>query len=532
MTNNNPKKESVFFDSDKLVKEKFLAIVWTTDKDLVFTSSSGTGLEKLGLKKDEVVGVKLKDFLEGTDSADEIITNHLLALKGESITYDSIVADNHYLAHVQPAHDSQGKIIGCAGMAIDVSERIKDEIELKESEAIFRELSESTNAAIFIYQNNSILYANPTGLAITGYSDDEIRNLQPVDLIHPDMREMVAERGAQRMAGKPVIQRYELKILTKNGQAKWLDYSGSQILFKGQPAIMGTALDITEKKKIEQALKESEEKFRSIVNTAQEGIWLINGQAVTDYVNERMAQILGYSVDEMIGKSMYYFIDQEGKKIAEENFSKRKDGISEQHEFRFKRKDGSDVWTLLSTNPVTNENGEFIGALAMVSDISERIKTETELEEATAQLKHDGKSLREQNIAMRKVLEHIEEDRREYQHVICEKLDLAIVPAISKLIDEAPEKSKKMMETLLSNVQSILSQDMDIFRGLYEKLTPRELQISKLIRKGHSSKEVSDELSLSVVTINKHREKIRKKLGLTNQNINLSAYLTLHDYTH
>jgi len=118
------------------------------------------------------------------------------------------------------------------------------------------------------------------------------------------------------------------------------------------------------------ALERSEERFRRIVHTAEEGIWEIDGQARTSFVNPKMAQMLGYTIEEMLDRPLIHFMDEEGRVILERNIARRQQGISERHEFKFLRRDGSELWATLATNPIFDSDGTYIGALALVSDIT------------------------------------------------------------------------------------------------------------------------------------------------------------------
>ena len=147
-------------------------------------------------------------------------------------------------------------------------------------------------------------------------------------------------------------------------------------------AVGAMVVEITERKRIEEALKLSEEKYRQIVDTANEGIWVIDNQANTSFVNPQMAEMLGYSSAEMLGKSLFYFMDQEAQAIASALMEGRRQGITEQHDFKFRRQDGSDLWCLIGTSPILDRAGQFIGALGMVTDISHRKQAEQALRES------------------------------------------------------------------------------------------------------------------------------------------------------
>ena len=120
------------------------------------------------------------------------------------------------------------------------------------------------------------------------------------------------------------------------------------------------------------ALERSEERFRRIVHSAGEGIWEIDAASRTTFVNPKMAAILGYSIEEMLNRSLASFMDPEGQDILDRNLARRRQGISERHEFKFQRRDGSAVWTSMATNPIFDGAGTYVGALALVTDITDR----------------------------------------------------------------------------------------------------------------------------------------------------------------
>lgn len=130
----------------------------------------------------------------------------------------------------------------------------------------------------------------------------------------------------------------------------------------------------------EKLLAESEEKYRQIIEIAAEGVWLIDAEDKTTFVNPRMIDMLGYSEEEMLGRTMPSFMAEQGKAISEHNIECLKRGIREQHDFEFSRKDGTRIYTSIQASPLTDERGQYTGALALVADITERKRTEQRLE--------------------------------------------------------------------------------------------------------------------------------------------------------
>jgi len=123
----------------------------------------------------------------------------------------------------------------------------------------------------------------------------------------------------------------------------------------------------------------SEERYRRIVETAEEGIWLIDAAGVTTFVNPKMASMLGYEVLEMLGRPLLAFMDDDARDQARTNLRRREDGIAEQHDFRLRRKDGGPLWTAMSTSLLQDDRGGYAGALAMVTDITQRRAAEEAL---------------------------------------------------------------------------------------------------------------------------------------------------------
>jgi len=130
-----------------------------------------------------------------------------------------------------------------------------------------------------------------------------------------------------------------------------------------------------------------------VLETTAEGIWLIDAQARTTFVNRRLADLLGYSKEEMLGKPIFSFIDRARWPAAERNLQRRALGIEERQEVQLLRKDGSSVWVLGSANPVFDRNGEYVGSLALLGDLTTQKDREQKLRAQLDDLR-DGRSAR------------------------------------------------------------------------------------------------------------------------------------------
>lgn len=181
--------------------------------------------------------------------------------KGEQIGWLEIIS--------YPLKDENGVIQGVIEQVRNISERIRYEEELKAREENFRLLAEANPAAILIYQDNRYVYANTEAERLTGYAKEELIGMPVTHLVHPDFRSLVIERAEQRQKNLPVEKQYEIKIITKNREERWLFLSAETILYRGRWAGLVSALDITEKKKAEQQTLHLKAVLESIRNVNQ-----------------------------------------------------------------------------------------------------------------------------------------------------------------------------------------------------------------------------------------------------------------------
>ncbi len=144
------------------------------------------------------------------------------------------------------------------GTALDVTDRVAAQQALTKSESLFRNLTESTPVAIFIHQGGLIAYANPAFSAITGYDGEEILGKNFWDFIHEDSRELVKSRGQRRLGGDRPPSGYAVKFVRKDGSLGWVELMGKPIEYRGAPAILGTGVDISEQRRAEAELLQSQ----------------------------------------------------------------------------------------------------------------------------------------------------------------------------------------------------------------------------------------------------------------------------------
>ena len=137
----------------------------------------------------------------------------------------------------------------------EIAERKRVEAALKESEEMFRTLTETSSAGMFIYRGTRFLYVNPAAEKMTVYTGDELLKMEIWEMVHPDYRELVKERSLLRQRGEKVPSRYEVKFLNRSGKERWVYIDVAQIRFQGQSAVLITAFNITRRKRAEEEIR-------------------------------------------------------------------------------------------------------------------------------------------------------------------------------------------------------------------------------------------------------------------------------------
>ncbi len=286
--------------------------------------------------------------------------------------------------------------------------------------------------------------------------------------------------------------------------------------------------DVSERKRMEDAVRESEEHYRSLIETMTEGLAIRNGQGILTFVNVAFCQMLGYSRQELIGTDPKVHLSARSRVELEEQAIKRRQGESGPYELEWVRKDGSSITTIVSPEATYDVSGRMAGAFAVFTDITERKVTEDMLRKTTEELTAERRALTEKNITLNQILKHIEKEKSEFKELLYSDLEAVLKKSLALLADSAPDDLERELDELDRQLKGVLSTRIEPFKSRYSHLSAREVEICELIEDGMSSKQISEELNLSLLTIHKHRESIRKKLGIQNKDINLNTFLRSH----
>jgi len=467
------------------------------------------------------------------------LANHTALLARDGHEYQ--IADS-----AAPIRNAAGEIEGVVLVFSDVTEAYRVRSELEQSRERLQTVIDNLSEGLIVHSSDgAVLEWNNAALRLYGIdphiSRPEFLRRFTLSTLDGRVIDFAAWPIQRLLRGEPV-QALELRI--RRTDIDWdriFVYGGSQIHAPGGRTIAFlTVNDITERHHAATALRASEERYRQIVETSQEGIWQIDADSNTTFVNPKMAQMLGYSPAEMAGAPLLSFMDDAGRADAMQRLAERRDGNAAQHDFRFVRKDGSDLWAHISTNALTDAAGRYTGALAMVADIGPRKLAERELaqhrDHLEALVQERTRELAQTNLALTQARDQAEAANRakstflaNMSHEIRTPLNAVIglthllqadttEPAPLARLDKVSAAARHLLGLIndildLSKIEAgqltLESHEFDLaeliehtLSMLRERATAKSLKLSSSIEAGLPGRLVGDPLRLEQILLN------------------------------
>ncbi|MGB5217460.1 MAG: PAS domain S-box protein [Smithella sp.] len=314
----------------------------------------------------------------------------------------------------------------------------------------------------------------------------------------------------------------EVTHFIKNGKKLVCLQSAELITIDDEHYIIIVVVDITERKMMEERLRESEEKYRQLFDNAPVGIYQIDFKTARFLnVNEVFCKHIGYSQEEVTSLTAFDILTEESKKIFLERAGKISQGIKvpDTVVLEVLNKQGKLSYVQLNIRNIYDTEGHVITADVVAYDITERKLAENEL-------KRFAEDLEDANIALRVVMNQRNIDQKDFEEKLQTNINELVMPYVKKIKKADPDdRIMKYMSILEKNLQDVLSPFMRDFQSAYKNLTPQEIHIVDMIRNGKSSKDIAKILNASEHTIMTHRNNIRKKLRLVNSKTNLRSHI-------
>jgi len=272
----------------------------------------------------------------------------------------------------------------------DITEREQAQEQLRQNEERFRKMFEEGPIGMAIIDAAfRLIKVNAAFCQMLGYSEQELIRLTVVDITYS--KDMPQNRELIKQALNGVISCYQMekRYIRKDGKLIWAHLAVS--LFHNEKGdflyFLAKIEDITERKLAENALRQSEERHRRIIETTSEGYWLIDEQARTIDVNQSLCQMLGYLREEMMGKKPFDFVDEENLTIFKAQIAKRSSKPNHSYEITLKHKNGHEVFTHFNATTLVDEAKKMRASFAFVTDITNRKRAEKQLRESETRLR-------------------------------------------------------------------------------------------------------------------------------------------------
>lgn len=289
--------------------------------------------------------------------------------------------------HAVPLLGANGTVESLLGITRDVTERKRAEKALSGSEEQYRNLVDWSPDAIYVHVDDQIVFSNAMGANLLGARrPEDLYGRQFMEFVHPSYHNTVRESSLRRRGDSAPAALLEGVFLRLDGSGVDVEITAMPFLFNGTDAVQVVARNISKRKEIERMLRKADAQYRVIVETAHEGIIANDGTGVITLVNPRLLEMLGYSYEELLGRSIFEFMDEEERRDHEKQLELQQRGIVSQYERRFRRKDGSVIWTHGSVALLIDEQGVSSGGFGMFTDITDRKHAEEHRKKLEAQL--------------------------------------------------------------------------------------------------------------------------------------------------
>lgn len=233
------------------------------------------------------------------------------------------------------------------------------------------------DAIIATDRDGRIASWNHAAEELYGYLAEEALG-QPIALIIPERIKGEGSQLLRRMLAGDRVDGYETSRVCEDGSTRQVSLTlfalrGADGEITGAASI---ARDISKRVAAEEELRESEVRYRQILESANEGIWRIDTGLITDYANESLAEMLGYTIEEMLGRPLSDFMDAEAVRTVAASTGRKRHGSAERRECSLLRADGTELRALVSVNAIVDDAGSLVGSLAMVTDVSQQRRAE------------------------------------------------------------------------------------------------------------------------------------------------------------
>ena len=432
-------------------------IILSIDKQYRYLHFNHTHEETMNhaYNKDTEIGMNLLDCITDGEDRKKAKINFDRALTGEAHTTIEEYGDLerfYYETQYNPILNEKHEIIGATAFATNVTDRKRMEEELED---IF---SLSPDMVAVCTTEGKFLKVNPTWEKVLGYTQKELLDLGWGKLVHPDDVERTNEEVEKQLEGSPVVS-FVNRYKCKDGSYKTLEW---QATFSKDRIVYATARDITDRKKVEENLKLSEEKYRSLIETTDDLIYLVDKNYSYIFMNKKHAERFNLPFKKIIGRSYSEFHSKKESDFFRKDVDKViRTGRPIKHEHKSER---DDKFYFRTYSPLKNEKGKVVAVNVISKDITVLKRVENELKQS--------------ELEIHKFTEYLQSAREKERALVASELHDEVGQALTGLkmdifmIKNKMSKDKKEIPGQFQKMEKLLDDSIQKLRRIYSDLRP------------------------------------------------------------
>ncbi|MGD9139190.1 MAG: PAS domain S-box protein [Desulfobacterales bacterium] len=378
--------------------------------------------------------------------------------------------------------------------------------------------------------DGNFTYFNDAMALITGFSRQELIRMNNRQIMDQYQTRQVSEIFKKVYHTGLAAKAIDWELIRKDGTSCIIEVSVSLKKNKNAQPIgfLGIARDITQRKKMEQALKESEHRYRTIIENIEDGYYEVDLAGNYIFFNSSMARITGYTHEEMMGMNYREYMDDYNAKQVFEVFNKTyQTGLSTKAlDWKLIAKNGTTRFIEVSVTLKRDLNSQPIGFMGIARDVTDRRHYVETLEAREKELQTKTRNLEEVNTALKVLLERRDTDKAALEDTVIGNINDLVIPYLEKVkARTSDKKSQDCLSALENSLETITSSFFRRLTTKYANLTATEIEVANLVKNGKGIKEIADLLSISGKTVENHRMSIRKKMGIANTKTSLRSHL-------
>jgi len=360
-----------------------------------------------------------------------------------------------------------------------------------------------------------------------GYARDEFLGLDMQNWVAAGSRGRFSDFCERVRGSEGGANRAEIQITTKDGRLLWHLFEVQYAPVSGEsPRAWVVLTNMDTHKRILKALEESEQRFRRLVETMNEGLIILDRNGRLIYVNRHLEEISGYGAEELVGRNIQDFLPPDVARDIYRRLTRQENDAHRSFEMRWRRKSGEQRYSIVSPQALPMAESGESELFAVITDITAKKKAEQAVRQREKELQVKNAQLEEMNTALRTLVKMREKNQVDIKMAISTSMQQLVDPLIEKLRRSSLNDRQRILVDLLSdNLDEMISSDNQGFSSRFLLLTPAEIDVANMVKHGRTTKEIAAILNVSTRTVDMHRLSIRRKLGLRRQGTNLRTYL-------